>query len=267
MPEPIRIAEETFGIPLAFPIPGMGELKVMPLVIRGSQPVLVDTGPPIYRKDYLASVFSLVDPDDVRWIFLSHDDRDHSGNLMTLLDRCRNAELLSTFPGVGRMSEEWLIPMSRVRLLNDGESIDVGDRTLAAIVPPYFDCPGTRGLWDTKTEVFYAVDSFGAPTPTRCDDVADMAADVYRTNFNMFNRMNHPWHELVDPAKVAARVKRIRELRPSVIVSYHGPVGRGCSGLLCDMLDAIATMEPLALPQQAQLEAMLAAEAMPAAAG
>jgi flavorubredoxin len=26
-------------------------------------------------------VFSLVDPKDVQWIFLSHDDVDHSGNL------------------------------------------------------------------------------------------------------------------------------------------------------------------------------------------
>lgn len=58
----------------------------MPLVIRAAQPVLVDTGPPIFREDYLASVFSLIDPDEVRWIFLSHDDRDHSGNLMTLLE-------------------------------------------------------------------------------------------------------------------------------------------------------------------------------------
>mgnify|MGYP003296853863 CR=1 FL=1 len=28
---------------------------------------------------FLADVFSIVEPEDVRWIFLSHDDVDHSG--------------------------------------------------------------------------------------------------------------------------------------------------------------------------------------------
>ena len=26
-------------------------------------------------------MFSIVEPDDVRWVFLSHDDHDHTGNL------------------------------------------------------------------------------------------------------------------------------------------------------------------------------------------
>lgn len=263
MPEPIRIADDTFGIPLALPIPGLGELKTMPLVIRGTEPVLVDTGPPIHRDAYLASVFSLIDPGLVRWIFLSHDDRDHSGNLLQLLDFCPNATLLTTFVAVGRMSEEWAVPMDRIRLLNDGENITLADRTLVALTPPFFDCPATRGLWDSRSEVYYGVDSFGAPTPGPCEEVGDVPQDVYRANFNMFNRMNHPWHDLVDPVKIARRVDRVRELRPQTIVSYHGPMARNRSDVMCDMLAAIATMDSLPLPTQADLDGMLAAAAAP----
>jgi flavorubredoxin len=265
MPEPIRIADDTFGIPLALPIPGIGELKLMPLVIRGPEPVLVDTGPPIDRDGYLASAFSLIDPESVRWIFLSHDDRDHSGNLMQLLERCPNATLLTTFVAVGRMSEEWAVPLNRIRLLNDGESVILADRTLTALTPPFFDCPATRGLWDSHTGMYYAVDSFGAPTPGACEDVTDVPEDVYRANFNMFNRMNHPWHELVDPGKLARRVNRVRELQAQVIVSYHGPVARNRSDEMCDMLCAIASMESLPLPTQAELDAMVRGAPAPAA--
>jgi flavorubredoxin len=261
MPAPVQISDDTFAIPLAFPVPGLGHLNVMPLVIRGAETVLVDTGPPIYRDDYLASVFSLLDPEEVRWIFLSHDDRDHSGNLLTVLDRCPNARLLTTFVAVGRMSEEWSLPLDRVRLLNDGDTLDLPDRRLAAISPPFFDAPGTRGLWDASTGLYYGVDCFGAMTPEHCVEVGDVAEDAYRAGFDMFNRLNHPWHVYTDARRVAAGVDRIRSLQPHTIASYHGPVATGRSDELCDMLVASAANDTLPLPTQQDLEAMLGAAA------
>ena len=258
MIQPVRVADETYALPMSFPIPGVGLLNIAPLVIRGKQPLLVDTGPPVFREEYLAAVFSLVEPEEVRWIFLSHDDRDHSGNLMPLLARCPNARLLTTFVGIGRMGEEWTVPPERATLLNDGESYDIGDRTITAVRPPFFDCPGTRGLWDAKTRMYYSVDAFGAPTPFPCEEVGDVPKDAYEMGFNWFNRINHPWHEFTDPAKIAGAVERIRRLEPSLIVSYHGPVARQRTDQLCDMLAAVPHMDPLPLPTQADLEAMLA---------
>src|SRR5262249_56048758 len=54
---------------------------------------------------------------DVRWIFLSHDDRDHSGNLMQVLDRCPNATLVTTFVPVSRMTQ-YRLPFNPTRSLN-----------------------------------------------------------------------------------------------------------------------------------------------------
>ena len=34
------------------------------------------------KDDFFADVFSIVEPEDVRWLFLSHDDPDHTGNLV-----------------------------------------------------------------------------------------------------------------------------------------------------------------------------------------
>ena len=255
----IRIADETFLLPMTFPVPGLGILGVNPIVIRAEEPVLVETGPPVYRQEYLDTVFSLVDPKDVRWIFLSHDDRDHSGNIVQVLEACPNAKLVTTFVGVGRMSEEWQLPLDRVLLVNDGETFSAGDRTLAAIRPPFFDAPSTRGLWDARTELYYAADCFGAFIPAPCEQMADVPEDAYQAGFDIFNRINHPWHEVCDPAKVASQVDRIRRLAPTVIASYHGPVAYHRADQLCDAAAAIATMDPMPLPTQADLEAMLAA--------
>lgn len=157
------------------------------------------------------------------------------------------------------MSEEWDLPLPRLHFVNDGETFLAGDRTLAAIRPPYYDSPATRGLWDASTGVYFAADSFGAVVPQECDDVSDVPADAYLEGFNWFNRANSPWHEVTDPAKVNAVVDRVRALDANVIVSTHAPTAVGRSNELCAMLAAIATMDPVVLPNQDDLEQMLAA--------
>jgi flavorubredoxin len=102
-----RVADDTFVIPMYVPVPGLGLAYLNAMVIRGKEQVLVDTGGPVHRAEYLDAAVSIVEPKDVRWIFLSHDDRDHSGNIMQVLERCPNATLVTNFVAVARMSEEW----------------------------------------------------------------------------------------------------------------------------------------------------------------
>ena len=56
------------------------------MVIRAAEPVVVDTGMAENRDQYLADVFSLVEPEDIRWVFISHDDVDHTGNVNALME-------------------------------------------------------------------------------------------------------------------------------------------------------------------------------------
>jgi hypothetical protein len=130
---------------------------------------------------------------------------------------------------------------------------------LTAIRPPLFDSPATRGLWDPKSQVYFSADSFGACVPHVCEDIDDIDAETFEHGFNWFNRANHPWHEYVDLEKFLPLVERIRRLHSKVIVSYHAPAARNRSEQLCRMISAIPAMERLSLPQQDDLEAMLAA--------
>ena len=80
------------------------------MVIRGEQPIIVDTGTPLHRELWLEKVFSLVEPADVRWIFLSHDDGDHTGSLHDVLEQCPNATLVANFFITERQSVETPLP-------------------------------------------------------------------------------------------------------------------------------------------------------------
>ena len=77
---PVQIAPETFVIQGHVEVGGAGVMHVNSMLIRGAEPTVVDTGVPVDEDRFLRDLFALVDPGDVRWLFLSHDDIDHAGN-------------------------------------------------------------------------------------------------------------------------------------------------------------------------------------------
>ena len=86
--EPIRLADDTWMIRQLL---GEGHAPVSvyvnSMVILGKEPMIVDTGGFSNREDWVRDLKSLVDPEDVKWIYISHDDADHTGNLLDNIPR------------------------------------------------------------------------------------------------------------------------------------------------------------------------------------
>jgi flavorubredoxin len=222
---PTRIAPETFLIhnhegegyaPAIVPINSM--------VIRAKEPVVVDTGFAEHREQFLDDVFSLVDPEDIRWLFISHDDIDHTGNINALMQLAPNATVVVNWFLAERMGASLDVSPLRQRWIGDGEILDAGDRKLLAIRPPIFDSPTTRGLFDTTTGVYWASDSFATPTLHVARNVDELDTGFWSEGMTMFNRYVSPWLELVDDAKYQKAVDRIEQLGATAIAGCHTPV-------------------------------------------
>ncbi|MEE4024657.1 MBL fold metallo-hydrolase [Gordonia sp. PKS22-38] len=242
-------------------IPGLGHLPINAFVLHADQPVVVDTGLSLPDRDFLGTLSSVLDPADVRWIWLTHPDRDHTGGLYDLLDAAPQAKVITTFLGVGILSTERPLPMDRVHLLNPGQSLDVGDRTLRAFRPPLFDSPSTTGFLDSRTGACFSSDCFGAVMET-ADDAAvpDLAAapqsDI-RDRQLLWAGVDSPWVHNVDPNRFADMVSELRAVDPSWILSSHLPPSQA-TGMLFDNVLGAPESEPFVGADQAALEAMLA---------
>lgn len=222
---PVEIAPETWVIQAT-----VGEgvapqaIHMNSMVIRAEEPVVVDTGCPIHRDRYLEDLFDLVDPDDVRWVFISHDDPDHHGNLEAVMEACPNAILVATWFLCERLgAEDFDISPDRWRWLGDGEALDVGDRTLQLIRPPLYDSPTTRGLFDPATGVYWASDCYATPVEQGTAFVADLDPRAWAEGFAAFNLWNSPWVSIVDPEAFGVQCRRVEQLRPAAIATCHGP--------------------------------------------
>ena len=245
-------------------IPGLGHLPVNAFLLHAAQPVLVDTGLPTSREEFLTHLWSLCEPTDLRWIWLTHPDRDHTGSLPQILQAAPQARLVTTFVGLGILSIEQSIAPDRVFLLNPGQSLDVGDRTLRAFRPPLYDNPATTGLIDTRTGACFTSDCFGAPMANpdlaQADDVGDATLTDVNAGQRLWATVDSPWIGAVDRGKYTATVQEFRTSAAGLrlVFSTHLPPARDRGEQLLTLLTDAPDQPPFIGPDQAALEALLA---------
>lgn len=266
---PVEIAPETWVIQ---DTQGEGTapqtVHMNSMVIRGAEPIVVDTGMPTNRDRFLEDLFGIVEPEDVRWVFLSHDDVDHYGNVDAVMDACPNAILLTNWFTTERLHGELQVPPTRWRWLDDGDRLDLGDRTITALRPPLFDSPTTRGLFDDRSGVYWASDCYATPVTAGTAFVEELDPDEWAGGLTTFALWNSPWVNLVDPAAFAASCRRIEDLPLHAIAGTHGPTIEASNLMAAhELLRAVPTAVAPPQPDQAVLDQMLAAmdAAVPAA--
>jgi len=243
-------------------VPGIGHLPINAYVLHAEQPVVVDTGLGLDDRDFVRTLGEAIDPADVRWIWLTHPDRDHTGGIFALLEAAPNARIVTTFAGVGIMSTESPLPMDRVYLLNPGQTLDVGDRTLTGFRPPLFDNPATVGFFESKSGIFFSSDCFGAPMGSAdlasADSIGELSDDELAGRQLLWTSIDSPWVQAVDPTIFASWLQPVRDFDPSWIFSTHLPPASGDKTRIYDNALAAVGCSPFVGPDQAALEAMLA---------
>ncbi|MGA7989030.1 MAG: MBL fold metallo-hydrolase [Candidatus Dormiibacterota bacterium] len=243
-------------------VPGLGFLPVNAFVLHAREPVVVDTGLGLPDRDFVGSLRSIIDPTEIRWIWLTHPDRDHTGGLFELLEAAPHARLVTTFLGVGIMSTERPLPLDRVYLLNPGQRLDVGDRTLFAFRPPLFDNPATVGFYDGSSRMCFSSDCFGAPLATAelasGMDAREVPPDDLRAAQLLWAAVDSPWVHNAKTDRYWQTVRSMQAIEPAVVFSTHLPPAVGLGTQLFDMLADAPDADPFVGPDQQALQEMLA---------
>jgi glyoxylase-like metal-dependent hydrolase (beta-lactamase superfamily II) len=262
MHQPAQIAHRRVGIDTdalrAYaPLPGLGILPVNAHVIHARQPVLIDTGMAVLREDFLRELRAVIDPAELRWIWLTHIDADHVGNLAPVLAEAPRAKVVTNYLGLGKLGLQQL-PTDRVFLLNPGQTLDVGDRQLLAVQPPCYDAPETMAVFDARTRHLFSADCFGALMAEQAESADDMTLASLREGLFTWSAIDAPWLRLLGAAQLAATVSALRQLSPAAVYSSHLPPAVGMADTLFEMLIAARYANPFVGPDQAALDRMMA---------
>ena len=225
---PTEIAPETF---LIHDHQGEGTAPVVvalnTLVIRAAEPVVVDTGVAENREQFLDDVFGLVEPEDVRWVFLSHDDVDHTGNVERADGRRartrRSCQLVHgrAHDRVARRSRS-----TRQRWIDDGDSLDVGDRTLLARAPADLRLPHHPRPVRPDDRLLLGVGQLRHADAHAPPDVAELEADFWIERHAHVPPVREPVGHPGRRRQVPGDGRPVTALRPTAMAGCHTPVIR-----------------------------------------
>ena len=257
-----QAAPDVHVLPSAVPLPGMGVLPVNAYLLLADEPVLIDTG--MGDGEFLDALSSLIDPAALRWVWLTHDDADHTGSIQQVFELAPHAHLVTHAFSAMRMSSWWPVPLERVHAIRVGDRLPVGDRTLRAVAPPLYDNPMSTGLLDEATGALFSVDSFGAILPEMAQDAAEVPIDALCGGMQAWSAADSPWAHLIDRQRFGVVLDDLRRLQPSRIFSSHLPAANGTSlDQFLEVLAAVPDAEPAVAPDHEQFSQMLAAMTTP----
>jgi len=226
MATPFEIMTDVYCLPAWLPVPGAGLLAVNAFLLMGEEPILVDTGLGMLQDSFMAALRTLVDPADIRWIWLSHTDADHIGNLDAVLAAAPQAQLVTSFLGQGKLGMMGKLP-SNVTLIEDGGVLETRDRGLRAIRPPYYDAPETLGFADMDGGPLFCGDAFGALLTHNVVRLEAVAPDQLSAGLIAWAAIDAPWLALAGHSRFEKVLDALISRAPKALLSGHLPPADG----------------------------------------
>jgi len=129
-------------------------------LIKGTKTVLIDLCKDLFQEKYLAALQTLVDPGKIDYLVINHMEPDHSGALRAFRKVAPQAVILTTQKAV-KMLEDFFGIKESVRVVADGETLDLGSHQLKFVTAPMVHWPETMMTCETRNGVLFSCDAFG----------------------------------------------------------------------------------------------------------
>lgn len=260
MDAPYQAPPDVHVLPSTLTLPAVGTLTINAYVLLADEPVLIDAGIGSDGDEFIDALASIIEPRALRWVWLTHDDADHTGSIQRVLQIAPNARLVTHAFAAMRMSTWWPVPLDRVHAIRPGDRLPVGDRTLRAVPPPLYDNPLSTGLVDEATGALFSVDSFGAFLAEATQDASEVPAAALAAGMRAWATSDSPWAHLLDRRRFDQVLDGVRRLQPSCIFSSHLPAARGASlERFLQVLRSVPDAEPAVAPDHDGFARMVAA--------
>ncbi len=103
--------------------------------VNAREKALVEVAKEKFSETYLKKLKQVTDPAEIKYIILDHTEPDHSGSLGILLDLAPSATVVGSGNAI-RYLEDILNKPFNYQIVKDGDTLDLGTRTLKFIAAP-----------------------------------------------------------------------------------------------------------------------------------
>lgn len=187
-------------------------------LVKGTQKTaLIDTVDPTMASALIDNLVQLRIK-DINYVIINHVEQDHSGTLPEILKLYPNAMVLATPNGKNLLMNLLLIPESKIKTVEHGETLTLGDKTLEFIHTPWVHWPDTMCTYLREDRTLFSCDFFGSHIATSDMYVTDEAT-VYEAAKRYYAEIMMPFRKILKN-----NLKNLQGLKINVIAPSHGPI-------------------------------------------
>ncbi len=190
-------------------------------LIKGNgKTAIIDTVEHKNVDEYMDKVRSLVDPATIDYIIINHTEHDHSGSLAYLLEFAPHAVVYCTIAAKNFLGNILHRPFT-CQTVKDGDTLDLGGRTLRFITAPFLHWPDTMFTRLEEENILFSCDAFAAHYWNAGHIFNDECDDFTSARHFYFDCIFRPFKD-----KVLSAVEKIRHDVIDMICPSHGPIIR-----------------------------------------
>jgi len=128
------------------------------LIVQNGNGILIDPGSAIIFNELYEAVIKYVKPENIKYVFLSHQDPDVSASI-TQWSIITSAKFIMSGLWVRFMSHYGFTDMSRIISPPDkGDKLKFGDNYLQFVPSHFLHSPGNFSLYDTYSKILFSGD-------------------------------------------------------------------------------------------------------------
>ena len=199
-------------------IPLPGGTSYNAYFIKGEEVnVLIDTVEEHYEEKLLDNLAEL-NVERIDYVISNHSEQDHSGAIPAVLESYPEATVLTTKKGKDMLKKLLHLDDDRVEVVEDGDTLSLGDRTLRFVETPWVHWPETMSTYLVEDEILFSCDFFGSHFATS-DLFVENQDEVYKAAKRYYAQIMMPFRKII-----SKNLDKVEELELAMIAPSHGPV-------------------------------------------
>lgn len=190
-------------------------------LVRGEKTALIETCHRAYREALLENISEVCDPGEISYIVLNHTEPDHTGTLAELLKSCPKAQIVCSRAAAGFIKEITNLPELDIRIVKEGDSLDLGGKRLDFYDAPFLHWPDSMFSYLESDGIVFTCDFLGTHY---CEplmlDYRMVKPELYDQTFKEY------YDAIFAPFKQHVRhgLKQLERLSFDMVCCSHGPV-------------------------------------------
>ncbi|MFX1566645.1 MAG: FprA family A-type flavoprotein [Promethearchaeota archaeon] len=187
-------------------------------LIKGTdKTALIDTVDPRKKQELLDNLKELKIK-SIDYVIANHAEQDHSGTLPDILEHFPDAKIVTNSKCQSILMDALRLPESRFKIIEDGEKLALGKRTLEFIFTPWVHWPETMLTYLPEERILFSCDFLGSHIASSSLYAEDEPA-IYRAAKRYFAEIMMPFR-----TQIKKHLVKLAALEIELIAPSHGPL-------------------------------------------